>query len=80
MLTLVFPIETVEKKETVGTNEYTVFWRGADVVDLLPRGDHIRLYQRDLRLPKYYPRPEDVRYTGRADKGPTQLGAVAAKK
>jgi hypothetical protein len=50
------------------------------VVDLLPRGDHIRLYQRDLRLPKYYPRPEDVRYTGRADKGPTQLGAVAAKK
>lgn len=80
VLTLVFPIETVEKKETVGTNEYTVFWRGADVVDLLPRGDHIRLYQRDLRLPKYYPRPEDVRYTGRANKGPTQLGAVAAKK
>lgn len=42
------------------------------MVDILPRGEHIRLYQRDLSVPKYYPLPEDVEYTGVADRGPTQ--------
>ncbi len=75
-----FPIETVEKKEFFAGREYTEFWRGADLVDLLPRGEHIRLYQRDNRIPKYYPRPEDVTYTGKTDRGPTQQNTVAAKK
>ncbi len=76
---LYFPIETVEKKEFFAGREYTGFWRGADVVDLLPHGDHIRLYQRDNRIPKYYPLPEDVIYTGKANRGPTQQGSVSKK-
>lgn len=74
-----FPIETVEKKEFFAGREYTGFWRGADMVDLLPHGDHIRLYQRDNRIPKYYPRPEDVVYTGQSNRGPTQQGSVSKK-
>ena len=38
----------------------------------MPRGEHVRLYQRDLSKPKYYPTPEDVAYTGAANYGPTQ--------
>ena len=67
-----FPIDTVEKKETVRGTEFTVFWRGPDVVDITPRGDHVRLYQRDESKEKYYPTPEDVEYTGAANYGPTQ--------
>ena len=69
---LVFPIETVEKKEFFAGKEYTEFWRGGDLVDLLPRGEHVRLYQRDLSRPKVYPLPEDIEFTGAPDKGPTQ--------
>lgn len=72
VLELVFPIETVEKKEFFAGREYTELWRGADVVDLLPHGEHIRLYQRDLTKEKYYPLPEDVEYTGASDYGPSQ--------
>ena len=71
-LTLEFPIETVSKKEFFAGLEYTEFWRGGDVVDILPRGEHIRLYQRDNELEKYYPLPEDVEFTGASDRGPTQ--------
>ena len=69
---LLFDIETVAKKETVAGREFTVYWRGCDVVDITPRGEHVRLYQRDDSKEKYYPLPEDVEYTGAANYGPTQ--------
>lgn len=59
-------------KETAAGREYTVTWRGCDVVDITPRGEHVRLYQRNSDVPKYYPKPEDVEYTGAANYGPTQ--------
>jgi len=71
---IVFSIETVEKKETVRGQDLTVLWRGPDVVDILPHGGHVRLYQRDLSVPKCYPLPEDVKYQGAANYGPTQQG------
>ncbi len=67
-----FKLETVAKKEIARGTEYTVYWRGCDVVDITPRGEHVRLYQRDNSVPKYYPLPEDVVYTGAANMGPTQ--------
>lgn len=72
VLELTFPIETVAKKEIVRGTEFTVYWRGCDVVDVTPRGEHVRLYQRDDSIPKYYPLPEDVVYTGAVNMGPTQ--------
>ena len=42
------------------------------MIDILPRGEHIRLYQRNHDIPKYYPLPEDVVYTGAVNMGPTQ--------
>ncbi len=72
ILMLTFPIETVAKKEIARGTEFTVYWRGCDVVDMTPRGEHVRLYQRDSEIPKYYPLPEDVEYTGAANMGPTQ--------
>ena len=71
-LALTFPLETREEKEPVAGRAFTVVWRGCDVVDLLPRGEHVRLYQRDKTKPKYYPTPDDVVYTGAANYGPTQ--------
>ena len=71
-LTLSFPLRTGRKKERAAGRDYTVLWRGCDVVDLLPHGEHVRLYQRDLRVPKVYPTKEDVVYTGAANYGPTQ--------
>lgn len=76
VLELVFPIETEEKKEFFAGKEYTEIWRGGDLVDLLPHGDHIRLYQRDLSKPRYYPTPDEVEFTGAADRGPTQQQQV----
>ena len=69
---LTFPLRIRRKKETVRGTIFTVLWRGCDVIDILPRGEHVRLYQRDLSKPKYYPTPEDVTYTGAANYGPTQ--------
>lgn len=71
-LTLTFDLQTEEKKERVRGTDFTVLWRGDDVVDMLPRGEHVRLYQRDLSVKPYYPAPEDVIYTGAANYGPTQ--------
>ena len=72
-LTLQFDLQTKTDTETVRGRAYSVVTRGCDVVDLLPRGEHIRLYQRDLDEPGYYPTPEDVTYTGAANYGPTQM-------
>ncbi len=72
---LSFPLRIRKKKENVRGETFTVLWRGCDVIDLLPRGEHVRLFQRDLSKPKYYPTPDDVVYTGAANYGPTQAGA-----
>ena len=69
---IVFLIETVEKKENVRGKDLTIFWRGPDVIDIQPHGEHIRLYQRDLSKPKVYPILHDVEYKGAANYGPTQ--------
>ena len=71
-LVVTFPIETKEVRETARGTLFRVYWRGCDVVDMLPRGEHVRLYQRDHNIPKYYPLPEDVEYTGAVNMGPTQ--------
>ena len=67
-----FSVETVAKKEMARGTEYTVYYRGCDVVDITPRGNHVRLYQRNLEEEKYYPKPEDVVFTGASNYGPTQ--------
>ena len=77
---LVFPIATVEKKEFFAGREYTEFWRGGDMIDILPRGEHVRLYQRDSKITKYYPTPADIVYTGPTQKGPTQQTTIVDKK
>lgn len=71
-LTLTFEMETVVRKEFFAGREYTEYWRGGDMIDIEPRGDHIRLYQRDNTKEKYYPTPDDVKFTGTSDRGPTQ--------
>ena len=76
---LFFPLRTKWVKETVRGTAFRVAWRGCDVVDLLPRGEHVRLFQRDLAKPKYYPKPEDVVYTGAANYGPTQQATGSRK-
>jgi len=72
VLEFIFTVETVEKKEFFAGREYTEFWRGGDMIDLLPHGEHIRLYQRDLTKEKFYPLPDDIEFTGAFDKGPSQ--------
>jgi DUF1680 family protein len=66
------PMETVHRKETAAGVEYEVVWRGPDVVDILPRGEHLRLYQRRKDIKKYLPTPDDANYKGPQDYGPTQ--------
>ena len=60
------------KKEKCAGREYKVLWRGPDVIDILPHGEHLRLFQRDKSKPAVLPTPEDVIYTGAANYGPTQ--------
>ena len=72
VLELVFDLQTVQTQEITRGTDFTVTWRGCDVIALSPAGEHVRLYQRDLSVPKYYPTPEDVEYTGAANYGPTQ--------
>ena len=43
------------------------------MIDIEPRGGHIRLYQRDNEKEKFYPTPDDVIYTGTTGRGPTQM-------
>ena len=37
-VSLVFPIETIIRKEIVSGKEYSVYWRACDVVDITPKG------------------------------------------
>jgi hypothetical protein len=78
-VTLSHPIRSALKKERCAGREYKVLWRGCDVIDILPHGEHLRLFQRDLKSPKVLPKPEDVVYTGAANYGPTQQKAAIAK-
>lgn len=78
-ITLSFPIETEVVKEFFAGREYTEYWRGGDMIDITPRGEHVRLYQRDGKLTKYYPLPEDVEYTGESNKGPTQQTRITKR-
>ncbi len=80
VLELTFPLETVEKKEFFAGREYTEYWRGEDMIDVLPHGEHIRLYQRDPKNPPFYPTPDDVAWTGVADRGPSQQSKDKAQK
>ena len=72
VVTLEHAIETVTIPEVVRGEEYQVVWRGSDVVDILPHGDHMRLYQRNLDIPYVEPTPDEVVFTGAANYGPTQ--------
>ena len=72
VVALTHPIETVTVPEIVAETEYQVVWRGCDVVDILPHGEHMRLYQRNLDIPYDEPTPDQVEYTGAANYGPTQ--------
>ena len=74
------PMETVSRKEIAAGAEYEVIWRGPDVVDMLPRGEHFRLYQRRKDVEKYFPTPEDAVYEGPQDYGPTQQKGVEERK
>ena len=65
-------IENVTKPEFVCDREYEVIWRGPDVVDILPHGEHMRLFQRNLDIPFVEPSPEEVAFTGAENYGPTQ--------
>ena len=74
-ISLSFPIRSAMKKEHCAGRDYKVLWRGCDVIDILPHGEHMRLFQRDLSKPAYLPTPADVTYTGAANYGPTQQKA-----
>ena len=71
-VTLSHPLRSCLRKEHCAGREYKVLWRGCDVIDILPHGEHLRLFQRDLSRPQVLPKPEDVVYTGAANYGPTQ--------
>jgi len=71
-LSIKFNIETIEKEEFFEGHTYKEFFRGNDLIDILPRGEHVRLYQRDYNNELIYPTPDDVEWTGVADRGPTQ--------
>ena len=75
VITLSHAIRTVIRKEHCAGRDYKVLWRGCDVIDILPHGEHMRLFQRDLRKPMSLPTPADVVYTGAANYGPTQQKA-----
>ncbi len=66
------PLRSALKKERCAGREYRVLWRGPDVIDILPHGEPLRLFQRDLTKPRSLPKPEDITYTGAANYGPTQ--------
>ena len=48
-------LTTRRVKGQVAGADYETLWRGPDVIDLLPHGEPLRLYQRTLGIPKHYP-------------------------
>ncbi|MCR4620711.1 MAG: hypothetical protein K5663_01345 [Clostridiales bacterium] len=77
-VSLSHPLRTALKTEHCAGRDYKVLWRGCDVIDILPHGEHLRLFQRDLSIPKVLPKPADVIYTGAANYGPTQQSSASA--
>ena len=65
-------IRTVVKPEKAAGVTYKVAWRGPDVIDVLPHGEHLRLFQRDLTKKPYLPKPSDVTSVTASNFGPTQ--------
>ncbi len=65
-------VRTVTRPEHVAGRIYKPVWRGPDVIDISPRGEHLRLYQRDLTKRPYMPKPSDVTSVTAANYGPTQ--------
>ena len=65
-------IRTVVKPEKTAGVVYKVAWRGPDVIDVLPHGEHLRLFQRDLEKRPYLPKPSDVTSVTASNFGPTQ--------
>ena len=65
-------IRTVVKPEKTAGVTYKVSWRGPDVIDVLPHGEHLRLFQRDLEKKPYLPKPSDVTSVTASNFGPTQ--------
>ena len=53
---------------------------GFDLTRHTGRGEHVRLYQRDNKITKYYPLPSDIVYSGPSNKGPTQQTTIVDKK
>ena len=56
-LELRHPFKEVTTKEMVRGLDLTLTWRGPDVVEMVPPGLPLRLYQRELGVPKEYPAP-----------------------
>ena len=65
-------LRTVVRRETTAGKTSKVSWRGPDVVDISPRGEHLRLFQRDLSKKPYLPEPSDVTSISASNFGPTQ--------
>ena len=67
------PLRTVTRREVVRGRDIKVLWRGPDVVDVLPHGEPLRLYQREAGVRKYYPRaPKPRTRRGGFEAKPTQ--------
>jgi hypothetical protein len=72
-------LRTRRLKEHVFDGDYTGIWRGPDMVDLLPRGEPLRLYQRVEGKRKVYPRPTKKGSGGKGfEAKPTQQKTTAS--
>jgi hypothetical protein len=58
------PLRTRRVTEEVRGSDFTALWRGPDVVDLLPHGKPLRLYQRVAGKKKNYPKAPKKRTGG----------------
>ena len=65
-------LDTIECKEIIQDKEYTVSWRGPDVVKISPEGEHLRLYQREIGVKKLLP-PKLGTGGGEMNMGPTSI-------
>lgn len=57
VIRLSHPVRNETRTEVVGGRRFRVTWRGCDVVKLSPKGDPLRLYQRESGRPKEIPDP-----------------------
>ncbi|MBN1512262.1 MAG: hypothetical protein JXB13_09630 [Phycisphaerae bacterium] len=64
-------LDDVVRRETCRGINLTVTWRGSDVVRMDPPGLPLRLYQRELGVPKEYPAPPNSGSGGEVSMAPT---------